>query len=83
MATVRNLFHNVVGSPVVHARQDWAFDPDAGARRSSLYQQVNGRLGEKAIERIGLGIDGRHKERLLQQRNRDDGHLGGLNAYLP
>lgn len=81
--SIRNLVYNAVGTPEVHQRQQWVFDPDAGRRRSVQYQQINGRLGELAIERLGLGIDGRESERIQQQRLRDEGHLGGLNAYLP
>lgn len=73
----------MVGDPIIHRTQDWPFDPDAGTRRASLYQETNGRLGELAIQRIGLGIDGHHEERRAQQAARDAGHLGGLDFYLP
>lgn len=74
---------NVFGIPVLHKTTNWPFDPEVGARRSRQYQEVNGRFGEKAIERLGLGIDGNDLQRLAEQQARDAGHLGGLNYYLP
>lgn len=53
----------------------WHFDHEIGEKRSLQYQQLNGRYGEKAIERIGLGTDGKHELRLLQQQERDKIHL--------
>lgn len=47
-----------------------------------LCLQVNGHLGEKYIERIGLGIDGHEEERREQQRIRDQGRLQGV-IYFP
>jgi hypothetical protein len=72
---------NLAGHPVLHKESTWDFDPEVGARRSRQYQEINGRLGEKAIERLGLGIDGYDKERLIQQRIRDEGHLNGVDEY--
>ncbi|XP_057663911.1 uncharacterized protein LOC130898546 [Diorhabda carinulata] len=69
---------NVAGHPVLHKDQMWPFDPDVGIRRSRQYTELNGYLGEKAIERLGLGIDGFDRERLAAQRIRDAGHLGGV-----
>lgn len=40
--------------------------------------KLNGYRGEKLIERLGLGIDGRAAERLVQQQARDAGQLGGV-----
>lgn len=74
---------NVLGLPMLHEEQHWPFDPEAGIRRSAQYQQINGIRGEKAIEQLGLGIDGNQERRLLQQRKRDEGHLGGLNFFRP
>ncbi|KAK4884321.1 hypothetical protein RN001_000592 [Aquatica leii] len=70
------LQYNIAGHPVLHKELDYPFDPDVGPRQARLYQQTNGVYGEKAIERLGLGIDGRHQERLLQQQIRDVGYLG-------
>ncbi|XP_970740.2 uncharacterized protein LOC659330 [Tribolium castaneum] len=69
---------NVAGHPVLHKETEWDFDPDVAIRRSRQYQELNGRYGAKAIERLGLGIDGYDRERLAQQRLRDEGHLNGL-----
>ncbi|KAF7280719.1 uncharacterized protein LOC143200912 [Rhynchophorus ferrugineus] len=74
---------NVAGHPVLHKTVEWPFDPDVGIRRSRQYQELNGVLGEKAIERLGLGIDGYDRERLIQQRQRDEGHLNGLDYLTP
>lgn len=74
---------NIAGHPVLHKEQSWPFDPDVGKRRSRQYQELNGIKGEKAIERLGLGIDGRDQERLAKQRARDAGHLGGVDLYKP
>lgn len=74
---------NLLGHPVVHQDVSYPFDPDAGIKRSRLYQEVNGIHGEKAIERLGLGIDGNDYERLLQQRARDEGLLNGHYDLLP
>ncbi|GLV40455.1 uncharacterized protein CBL_04255 [Carabus blaptoides fortunei] len=74
---------NVFGVPMLHEAQNWPFDPEAGMRRSTQYQQENGIRGEKAIEQLGLGIDGNQERRLVQQHKRDEGHLGGLNFFRP
>ncbi|XP_022908552.1 uncharacterized protein [Onthophagus taurus] len=70
---------NVFGHPFLHKDSKWDFDPEAGHRRSRQYQEINGYHGEKAIERLGLGIDGYDLERLEKQRERDKGQLGGVN----
>ncbi|CAG9862517.1 unnamed protein product [Phyllotreta striolata] len=81
---VRDLVEfNVAGHPVLHKDQNWPFDPDVGKRRSRQYQELNGRFGEKAIERLGLGLDGYDRERLQEQRLRDAGHLGGVDYLTP
>ncbi|VEN43334.1 unnamed protein product [Callosobruchus maculatus] len=81
---VRDLIEfNVAGHPVLHKDQKWPFDPEVGKRRSRQYQELNGVLGEKAIERLGLGIDGFDRERLAQQKARDEGHLGGVDYLTP
>lgn len=45
--------------------------------------QVNGYRGEKYMERIGLGIDGRQEERREQQMARDYGRLNGVIYSAP
>lgn len=80
LTVIRDLIQfNLVGHPVIHKTVDYVFDPDVGKRRSRQYRELNGFHGEKAIERLGLGIDGRDLERLEQQRKRDEGQLGGIN----
>ncbi|KAK9875385.1 hypothetical protein WA026_007780 [Henosepilachna vigintioctopunctata] len=74
---------NVAGIPIVHKTYDFPFDPDAGPRKSRDYQEANGRFGAKAIERLGLGEDGREVERLAEQRQRDEGQLGGVREFTP
>ncbi|CAH2057824.1 unnamed protein product, partial [Iphiclides podalirius] len=74
---------NLVGHPVIHEEQRWVFDPDVALRRRKQFIELNGDKGERLIERLGLGIDGYDEERQQMQRERDEGHLGGLNAYLP
>lgn len=74
---------NLVGQPVIHDKVAWIFDPDVALKRRRQFIELHGDKGEKLIERLGLGIDGRDEERLAFQRQRDEGHLGGLNAYLP
>lgn len=72
LSIIRDLLqYNGAGIPVLHKTVEYAFDPDVGARRSRLYREVNGNHGEKYIERLGLGIDGRDEERLEQQKQRD------------
>ncbi|XP_045762968.1 uncharacterized protein LOC123865780 [Maniola jurtina] len=70
---------NIVGFPVLHESQKWVFDPDIALKRRKEFIQVNGDKGEKLIEKLGLGIDDRKEERLKSQRERDEGHIGGLN----
>lgn len=55
----------------MHKTVEYPFDPNVGERRSRQYQEVNGVHGEKYIERLGLGKDGKDLERLSEQRNRD------------
>ncbi|CAB3240487.1 unnamed protein product [Arctia plantaginis] len=74
---------NFIGHPVIHDRVSWVFDPDVALKRRRQFIELHGDKGEKLIERLGLGIDGDDRERLEKQRQRDEGHLGGLNAYLP
>ncbi|KAF5272535.1 hypothetical protein FQA39_LY07859 [Lamprigera yunnana] len=62
---------NALGHPILHQDVEYPFDPNLGKRRARIYQQINGIHGEKAIERLGLGIDGFEYERLIQQRERD------------
>lgn len=44
--------------------------------------QTHGYRGEKYIELVGLGIDGREEERRQAQTIRDQGRLNGV-IYLP
>lgn len=74
---------NLVGHPVIHDRKLWIFDPEVSLKRRKAFIELHGDKGEKLIERLGLGIDGRNEERLIVQRQRDEGHLGGLNSLLP
>lgn len=74
---------NLIGYPVIHDKQVWIFDPDVALKRRRQFIELHGDKGEKLIERLGLGIDGNDEERLEMQRQRDEGHLGGLNALLP
>ncbi|XP_018567585.1 uncharacterized protein LOC108908137 isoform X1 [Anoplophora glabripennis] len=84
LQVIRDLIEfNVAGHPVLHKTQNWSFDPDVGKRRSRQYEELNGVLGEKAIERLGLGIDGYDRERLAKQQARDEGHLGGVDYLTP
>ncbi|XP_012273082.1 uncharacterized protein LOC105695766 [Orussus abietinus] len=48
--------NNVAGSPVIHEKTQWNFDPDLGKQRRVLYERLNGRMGEDEIERLGSGI---------------------------
>lgn len=74
---LRLIQNNLVGAPVVHQVTKWEFDPDVAIQRRELFEKANGFRGEKLIERIGLGTDGLHNERLAIQRERDNGLLGG------
>lgn len=75
--------YNLAGLPVVHKVRHFDFDPDVSLRRRKEFEAIHGEKAEKLIERLGLGIDGNAEERLQQQRARDEGHLGGVNNYLP
>ncbi|KAH1006117.1 hypothetical protein HUJ05_006882 [Dendroctonus ponderosae] len=84
ISIVRDLVQfNLAGHPVLHKSVEWPFDSEIGIRRSRQYQELNGRLGEKAIERLGLGVDGYDRERLAQQQKRDEGHLNGIDYLTP
>lgn len=73
LSIIRDLLQiNGAGVPVLHKTVEYAFDPDVGVRRSRQYKEVNGVHGEKYIERLGLGIDGRDQERLEKQKQRDE-----------
>lgn len=63
--------NNVLGSAQFHKQQAWPFDPDVSARRAPEFIALHGDKSEKLIERIGLGMDGRHDERREQQMIRD------------
>ncbi|XP_018363247.1 PREDICTED: uncharacterized protein LOC108761300 isoform X1 [Trachymyrmex cornetzi] len=60
-ATVYRLLHdlvqyNVAGIPLVHEKTEWNFDPEVGKQRRIQYEQENGRFGEHAIAKLGMGI---------------------------
>nr|XP_026492036.1 uncharacterized protein LOC113397788 [Vanessa tameamea] len=74
---------NLIGFPVIHESQAWIFDPDVSSRRRKEFIELNGDKAAKLIERLGLGIDGYGEQRLKMQRQRDQGHLGGLNSLRP
>ncbi|XP_058828300.1 uncharacterized protein LOC131688153 [Topomyia yanbarensis] len=87
-ATVVRLFtellqNNVAGIPLIHKTEEFDFDPEISKKRRELYYEQHGYRGEKAIQRVGLGIDGKHRERMEHQRLRDEGHLNGLNDLQP
>nr|XP_004923471.1 uncharacterized protein LOC101737849 [Bombyx mori] len=74
---------NLIGYPVIHDKAVWKFDPDVAKKRREQFIELHGDKGERLIERLGLGIDGDSGRRLEDQRKRDEGHLGGINAFLP
>lgn len=45
--------------------------------------KLHGYRGSKYLERIGQGIDGKHRERQYQNAARDEGRLQGLNLLAP
>uniref|UniRef100_A0A182IRV0 Uncharacterized protein n=1 Tax=Anopheles atroparvus TaxID=41427 RepID=A0A182IRV0_ANOAO len=75
--------NNVAGIPLIHKTEEYDFDPEISKKRRELYYELHGYRGEKVIERLGLGIDGKHRDRLAHQRQRDEGHLQGLNYLQP
>lgn len=80
---IQNLIqNNLLGAPVVHQITKWDFDPEVAIKRREVFQHVNGFRGEKLIERMGIGIDGNHNERLEKQRARDEGLLGGTIHHI-
>jgi len=80
---IRNLLqNNLVGAPVIHKVSTWDFDPDVSLKRREQFQELHGFRGEKLIERIGLGIDGKGAERLPAQQARDQGVLGGSIHHI-
>ncbi|XP_012234040.1 uncharacterized protein [Linepithema humile] len=46
----------LAGEPVVHKKTEWDFDPEVGKLRRIRYEQENGRFGEYAIAKLGMGI---------------------------
>ncbi|XP_011050751.1 PREDICTED: uncharacterized protein LOC105143894 [Acromyrmex echinatior] len=50
------LQNNVAGIPLVHEKTEWNFDPEIGKQRRIQYEQENGRFGEYAIAKLGMGI---------------------------
>ncbi|XP_033323335.1 uncharacterized protein LOC117218798 [Megalopta genalis] len=47
---------NLVGTPVIHEKTEWDFDPEVGKQRRIRYEQENGRYGEIAIAKNGMGV---------------------------
>jgi len=37
-------------------KTEWNFDPEVGKQRRIRYEQENGRFGEYAIAKLGMGI---------------------------
>ncbi|GAB0095580.1 uncharacterized protein DMENIID0001_109770 [Sergentomyia squamirostris] len=72
---------NVAGAPIIHQKQEFEFDPDVSLKRRPQFYELHGYKADKLIERLGLGIDGKAQERLVEQRLRDSGRLGGV-IYL-
>lgn len=71
-AFIRDLFSFYgAGPPIIHKMLNVNFDPDGGKRRSIKYREKYGLHGWKYIERLGLGIDGKQRERLKQQQLND------------
>ncbi|KAL6264134.1 hypothetical protein P5V15_004213 [Pogonomyrmex californicus] len=48
--------YNLAGLPSAHKKTQWDFDPEVGKQRRSRYEQENGRFGEHAITKLGMGI---------------------------
>ncbi|XP_076621472.1 uncharacterized protein LOC143341936 [Colletes latitarsis] len=48
--------YNVAGVPLIHEQTHWDFDPEVGKLRKIRYEEENGRHGELAIAKIGMGI---------------------------
>lgn len=47
---------NVAGIPIIHQSTEWNFDPELGKQRRARYEQENGRYGEHAIAKLGMGM---------------------------
>ncbi|KAH8279162.1 hypothetical protein KR026_002884 [Drosophila bipectinata] len=71
------LQNNVAGEPILHETTQWNFDPEAAKKARALYYEKNGFRSAKFIERLGVGLDGRHEERRQEQIARDTGRLNG------
>uniref|UniRef100_A0A1I8NR84 Uncharacterized protein n=1 Tax=Stomoxys calcitrans TaxID=35570 RepID=A0A1I8NR84_STOCA len=71
------LQNNVAGAPVLHERTEWTFDPESAKNARALFYETNGFRGEKYIERIGVGEDGKQDLRRAEQQERDYGRLNG------
>ncbi|KOX70538.1 hypothetical protein WN51_02594 [Melipona quadrifasciata] len=48
--------YNVAGIPLIHEQTQWDFNPEDGKQRRIRYEKENGRHGEIAIEKIGMGV---------------------------
>ncbi|XP_028050793.1 uncharacterized protein LOC118644236 [Monomorium pharaonis] len=48
--------YNIAGVPIAHEKTEWDFDPEVGKQRKIRYEQENGRYGELAIAKLGMGI---------------------------
>ncbi|XP_049830519.1 uncharacterized protein LOC126272047 [Schistocerca gregaria] len=65
---VRN---NLAGAPENFRTQQWDFDPEVSDRRRTEFEARHGRMGERLVQRFGLGEDGFPELRLQQQLARD------------
>ncbi|CAO1319646.1 unnamed protein product [Diamesa hyperborea] len=75
--------YNVVGTPVYLQTTKWDFDPDVSKKRREHFYELHGYRAEKYLERIGTGVDGKHRYRQQQNDIRDENHLQGLNYLRP
>lgn len=48
--------YNVAGIPIAHEKTEWDFDPEIGKQRRIRYEHENGRFGQYAIAKLGMGI---------------------------
>ncbi|XP_043590079.1 uncharacterized protein LOC122571011 [Bombus pyrosoma] len=48
--------YNVAGIPLIHKKTQWNFDPEDGKQRRIRYEKENGRHGEIAIAKVGMGV---------------------------
>ncbi|CRL03485.1 CLUMA_CG016161, isoform A [Clunio marinus] len=81
---IRDLLQwNVAGIPIIHKTVKWDFDPEVSQKRREQFFELHGYRAGKYLERIGLGIDGKQRERAYQHAIRDQGKLQGLSILQP